>query len=89
MPRRNGSTRKGRAENARILATSDTCGICGHPGSDAVDHIIPLARGGPDTPANKQPAHHNTDCPTCGQRCNRVKGDKLVPPTLRRSGALH
>lgn len=81
--RRNGSTRKGRAENARILAASDVCHICGKPGADAVDHVIPRARGGPDTMANKRPAHH--DVPPF---CNRIKGDKPWAPIVRRSGAL-
>lgn len=82
MPR-NGSTRKGRVENARILAASDICHICGKPGADAVDHVIPLALGGADHISNKKPAHH--DVPP---KCNRLKGDKLIPPIIRRSGAL-
>ena len=81
---RNGSTRRGRTENARILATSDICHICGQPGADAVDHVIPLAKGGTDTPDNKRPAHHNIE-----PRCNRHKGDRLIPPTIRRSGTLN
>jgi 5-methylcytosine-specific restriction endonuclease McrA len=85
---RNGSTRRGRTQNRRILAASDICHLCGHPGADAVDHVIPLKRGGPDTAANKRPAHHDNPCPVCGERCNRAKGARLIPPTIRRSGAL-
>ena len=33
-----------------------------------VDHIIPIAAGGPDTIDNKQPAHRD---------CNRQKGDTI------------
>lgn len=52
---------------AIVLATSDVCGICGHPGSRTVDHIIPAKtwpRGsngrplpGLDDVGNLQPAH--------------------------------
>ena len=85
--RMTGSARQRR--NRAILAVSDVCHICGHPGSDAVDHVVPLARGGSDTdPDNLKPAHHDVTCPDCGERCNRAKGDKLVAPVLRRSGAL-
>jgi 5-methylcytosine-specific restriction endonuclease McrA len=81
--RRNGSTRRGRAQNARILAASDVCHICGQSGADAVDHVVALARGGADTLDNKRPAHH--DVPPF---CNRVKGAKAWAPIVKRSGAL-
>ena len=66
------------------------CAICGqpidyglrypHPRSYVVDHIVPLDHDGPDTIANKQPAHRD---------CNRAKGARLDGgPVLRRSGAL-
>lgn len=81
-------TRAQRAANKRILRGSDICHICGHPGSDAVDHVDPLARGGGDGAANKRPAHHFDPCPTCGIKCNRVKSDKPFAPVIRRSSAL-
>jgi 5-methylcytosine-specific restriction endonuclease McrA len=34
-----------------------------------VDHIIPLARGGPDELENKQPSHRD---------CNRRKSDQIA-----------
>ena len=78
-----GSARQKR--NAKILAASDVCHICGHPGADAVDHVVPLARGGSDIdPLNLRPAHHNTACPTCGIKCNQVKGDKLMADVDRK-----
>lgn len=65
------------------------CHICGQPidytlphldpMAFVVDHIVPLAKGGPDTLANCAPAH---------RRCNRTKGDKLQAPIVRRSGSL-
>ena len=33
------------------------CHICGQPGADQVDHVVPLARGGTDTMDNLRPAH--------------------------------
>lgn len=37
------------------------CHVCGRPGSDEVDHVIPLSQGGADTIANKRPIH-STPC---------------------------
>lgn len=82
------NTRAQQRANKRILAASNVCHLCGHPGADAVDHVIPLARGGSDTPDNKRPAHHNVHCPTCGHRCNREKGARIIAPIVRRSGSL-
>ena len=78
-----GRTRQRR--NAAILASTDVCHICGHPGSDAIDHVVPISRGGSDTdPLNLKPAHHDNPCPTCGRKCNRVKADHLMPDINRR-----
>ncbi len=71
-PRRRSNTRQARAENHRILAASTICHICGKPGADAVDHVIPLARGGADDASNKRPAHHDV-----APYCNRRKSDHL------------
>lgn len=55
-----------------------TCGLCGEPidrdlrapdpGSPSIDHVIPLSRGGDDTPANVQAAHFGCN----SGKCNRV-----------------
>lgn len=84
MNDRPGNTKAWRNLRASILRQSDICHICGQPGADAVDHVIPLARGGSNHPTNLKPAHHNT-----GDRCNRVKGDKAYAPIIRRSGSLN
>jgi len=63
----------------RIMATQNTCGICGRPVdmtlkppdpmAPCVDHIIPIAKGGhPSALENLQLAHWS---------CNRQKSDKL------------
>lgn len=73
-----------KVRNARILAASDICHICSEPGADAVDHVVPLARGGPDEAWNLRPAHHNQPN-SHGIRCNRVKSDRTPDVTLTTS----
>ena len=73
---------------ARILADSDICHICGHAGSDAVDHVIAIERGGTNDPDNLRPAHHTEPCATCGEKCNRRKSDREWAPIVRDSGSL-
>lgn len=71
-------SRQTKERNRRILAASDICHICGEPGADAVDHVIPLhpadphAMPGADEPWNLRPAHHNTPN-SQGVKCNRAK----------------
>lgn len=75
MPRPT-NTRQTRKRNQEILAASDLCHVCGETGADAVDHVVPLAKGGTDEPSNLKPAHH--DRPNSrGIRCNREKGDRI------------
>lgn len=63
-----------RRVRAQVLAASTVCWICGHDGSDSVDHVTPLAIGGdPLDPDNLAPAHHRP-CPQCGKRCNIARG---------------
>jgi len=71
--------RQWRTLRARILNASDICWICGQPGADSIDHIVPIARGGTDDVSNLAPA--------C-LRCNLAKSDKPYAPIIRRSGAL-
>lgn len=71
----------------KILATQDTCGICGRPvdktlhypdpQSATIDHIIPIAKGGhPSDISNLQLAHFS---------CNRAKSDKVYKELLSNS----
>lgn len=55
------------------VAQGGRCFYCGEPvGAKATfDHVIPLAYGGADEPANVVIAH---------RRCNQAKGDRLPTP---------
>lgn len=88
MARRN-TTIRDRHRKA-IAAGKPVCALCGHPidytlkrphpMSYVADHIIPLDKGGPDTLANKQPAHW---------QCNDAKRTQTeVPLILNRPKAL-
>lgn len=79
-PDREGAHRAAYLRNRRrVLATQNTCGICGQPVNmqlkgpnplaPCVDHIIPIAKGGhPSDMDNLQLAHWS---------CNRQKSDKI------------
>jgi len=53
---------------ARLSMYGGRCWMCGKPGKQ-VDHVIPLAKGGPHVLANLRPA--------CG-KCNRKKGARRL-----------
>lgn len=72
--------RRYRKLRAAILAESDICYICGKPGANSVDHVVPIAKGGKNTRENMKPAHMFP--------CNRSKGTRDYAPIVRRSGAL-
>jgi 5-methylcytosine-specific restriction protein A len=55
---RTGSGWQQQRDAARVLRRDQgICHWCGGPGADQVDHVVPVARGGPDTLANKAPIH--------------------------------
>ena len=75
---------------ATIARAGGPCHICGKPidytlpyldpGEYVVDHLVPLARGGTDTLANKAAAH---------RACNRAKSDRAYAPNvIRTTGVL-
>lgn len=45
------------------------CHLCGQPGADTADHLVPVAQGGTHTPSNLRAAH---------QTCNRKRGDRPI-----------
>jgi hypothetical protein len=72
-----------RRVRARVLAASDVCYLCGHPGAGAVDHVI-SRKLRPDLaldPANLRPVHGSLSrCPWCKRACNEAKGDRAGLP---------
>lgn len=75
--------RKGRRHREAKQAMhqiSQLCWLCGHLGALELDHEPPrkaLIQQGldPDDPRFHRPAHGTScPCPTCGQRCNQIKG---------------
>lgn len=69
-----------------VLARDTTCHLCGHEGSDQVDHILPRSTH-PEIPeeeiTNLAPVHGVTRCPTCREACNQVKGNGLWTRPIR------
>lgn len=58
--------RRWRRLRLSILLVNDTCALCGKPGADTIDHIVPVHLGGPKwDPANLRPMHgaKRADCP--------------------------
>ncbi len=51
-----------------VLAGKPQCAICGLPGTDSADHIVPVALGGDHSLDNLRPAHLS---------CNASRGGKL------------
>lgn len=47
------------------------CHLCGQPGADTADHLIPVAHGGPPLSMTNLAAAH--DIP-----CNRIRGTRPV-----------
>lgn len=59
-----------RRVRAEVLAQSDVCWLCGYPGADTVDHVVPLSLGGdPLSLDNLRPAH---------KRCNSRRGNRAA-----------
>ncbi|MGP5928896.1 HNH endonuclease [Corynebacterium glyciniphilum] len=62
--------RKATQLTALVLAIKGTiCHLCGMPGADTADHIIPRSLGGTDDLDNLMPAH---------KRCNSSRGAMLL-----------
>lgn len=58
---------------AQVLAASNVCHLCGRPGADTVDHVIPRSRR-PDL------AHDLTNLRPAHRSCNSRKGAGPRPP---------
>ncbi|MGW3110545.1 HNH endonuclease [Streptomyces sp. NPDC001091] len=69
---------------ARILAETDVCIVCGHGAADAVDHVIPVSKGGARTdPANLAPIHGVAGCRVCLRKCNSEKGNRPLADVVQ------
>lgn len=72
MPKRTG--RPWQRLKARIIRRDGgICHICGGPGADSADHIIPHSLGGTNTPTNLAAVHHDTP-----PKCNRRRGNRSL-----------
>lgn len=76
------SSRQWKRLRARVLEDSDICWLCGQPGADTADHVIPrsVAPHLAESLDNLAPAHRS---------CNSRRGARLVEaarplPTSRR-----
>lgn len=49
------------------------CHLCGQPGADSADHLIPHSQGGTDAMSNLAAVHHNVE-----PKCNRLRGDRPI-----------
>jgi 5-methylcytosine-specific restriction endonuclease McrA len=72
-----------------LLEHDDVCHLCGHDGADQADHVLPRSLN-PDIDeadmSNLMPVHGVKGCPSCGEKCNQVKGNgTLTKPIGSRS----
>lgn len=78
------ATYEHRKQAKQILSASTVCIVCGHDGSDAIDQIVSVKRGGdPHDLDNKAQIHGVNGCPTCLRKCNSEKGDKPLSQVRR------
>lgn len=60
---------------AEVLRASDVCWLCGKPGADSVDHLVPVSHGGdPYERSNLAPAH---------LLCNQKRGTSYPTKSMR------
>ena len=74
-----------RRNRAIVLAASTVCWLCGEPGADEVDHVVPYDRLNPytDSVENLRPVHGRRS----QQRCNQRRGNR-DPSTVRASASF-
>jgi 5-methylcytosine-specific restriction endonuclease McrA len=74
MAERNGGGRPWRRTVARVIRRDGgICHLCGQPGADSADHLVPRSQGGSDSLTNLRAAHHDV-----WPKCNRVRGDRDI-----------
>jgi 5-methylcytosine-specific restriction endonuclease McrA len=85
---------------ARVLRRSDICYVCGLPGADEVDHVIPRSEwnrsSSPHDESNLRPIHGRKSGKQCharktaaeGVRLKRQMREKRLRPAERHPGSL-
>ena len=68
-----GGRRAARLRAATLDAYGTVCHLCGRPGADSADHLIPRSLGGLDTLDNLRPAHLS---------CNQSRGAGTLPSAV-------
>lgn len=72
-----------------VMRDAGICHLCGHGGATSGDHVLPVATHPHlELDAGNVKASHWWPCPTCGKRCNSIKGTRRmasVHPTLNTS----
>jgi 5-methylcytosine-specific restriction protein A len=74
-----------------VLRGSTVCSMCGQPGADEVDHIVPRSRGGSDDLTNLRPVHracHASKSSREGVERRRALRANRVRPSGRHPGSL-
>ena len=66
---RGGTRRAGELRRFVLARDNYVCWLCGLPGADSADHVVPRAQGGDDRLTNLRAAH---------LRCNISRGTKAV-----------
>jgi len=70
MGKRPGGSRPWRRTVASIITRdAGICHLCGKPGANSADHLIPVAQGGTDHPTNLAAAH---------LQCNKIRGTRNI-----------
>lgn len=75
-----------RTARKAVLDASTTCHLCGHEGADQADHALPRSSHPEIDDAdvsNLLPSHGVNGCPTCGEKCNQVKGNGTLTKPVR------
>lgn len=63
---------------AIVLSDAPNCAICGRPGADTADHIVPLDAGGDHSLDNLRPAHG-----TCNSRLGAIHGNRKTAQRIQ------
>jgi 5-methylcytosine-specific restriction endonuclease McrA len=73
VPGTNRTGRPWQRVKRRVIRRDDgVCWLCGKPGADTADHVIPVSRGGP--------IYDPLNLRACHIKCNRVRGNR--PPHI-------